>query len=81
MKSWIYLIKDIEGKVGELYLTISRKTENVYPEISELFLQLYRDEVHHGDQADFISTIYKESESSFNSDEINHKLLCESTTL
>lgn len=69
MASWIYMIKEIEEKAGNLYLTISRKTENIYPEISELFHQLYKDEVHHGDQADFICTLFKESESSFVSNE------------
>jgi len=75
MGSWIYMIKEIEKSAGSLYLTISEKTKNVYPEISELFHQLYKDEVHHGEQADFISTLFKESEGSFNSNEKNRAIL------
>ena len=75
MTNWIYMIKEIEESAGNLYLTISKKTKNVYPEISALFHQLYKDEVHHGGQADFICTLYKESESSFNSNEKNRGIL------
>ncbi len=75
MTNWIYLIREIEDSAGNLYLTISEKTKNVYPEISKLFHQLYKDEVHHGEQADFISTLFKESESSFNSNEKNREIL------
>ena len=77
MASWIYMIKDIEARAGKLYLTISKKTEKVYPEISELFHQLYKDEVHHGGQADFICSLYKESENLFENDENNQKILCD----
>ena len=69
------MIKEIEESAGNLYLTISEKTKNVYPEISELFHQLYRDEVHHGGQADFICNLYTESEGSFDSYEKNRKIL------
>jgi len=75
MRNWIFLIREIEDKVGKLYLTISKKTENIYPEISELFHQLYKDEVHHAGQADFIRTLYKESEASFTSAERNREIL------
>ncbi len=77
MANWIYKIKEVEECAGILYLTISKKTENVYPEISELFHQLYKDEVHHGGQADFISNLFKESENSFRNDENNQKILCD----
>lgn len=77
MASWIYMIKDVEIRAGKLYHTISKKTEKVYPEISELFLQLYRDEVHHGGQADFICNLFKESEESFIKDENNQQILCD----
>jgi len=69
------MIKEIEESAGNLYQTISKKTKNVYPEISVLFHQLYKDEVHHGGQADFICSLYKESESSFNSNEKNREIL------
>ena len=69
MANWIYMIKEIEEQAGKLYLTISGKTGNVYPEISELFFQLYKDEVHHSGKADFICSLFKESESSFISDQ------------
>ncbi len=75
MTNWIYMIKEIEDIAGDLYLTISGKTENVYPEISKLFHQLYKDEVHHSRQAEFITTLINESESSFNADEKSRKIL------
>lgn len=75
MVNWIYMIGEIEKKVGELYLTISKKTENVYPEVSALFHQLYKDEVQHTGQADFISTLCKESEASLHFNDRNSEIL------
>ncbi len=75
MTNWIYMIKVIEESAGNLYMTISEKTKNVYPEISELFHQLYKDEVHHGKQADFICNLFNESESAFSSDEKHREIL------
>lgn len=71
------MIKDVEVRAGKLYHTISKKTEKVYPEISELFHQLYMDEVHHGEQSDFICNLFKESEDSFTNDENNQQILCD----
>lgn len=75
MASWIYKIKEIEESTGKLYLTISKKTEKIFPDISELFNQLYKDEVHHGEQVDFICNLFKESESSFSACEKNLEIL------
>lgn len=75
MTNWIYMIKEIEEKVGDLYLTISKKTESIYPEISELFHQLYKDEVHHGGQVDFISSLFNMSGDSLKVSEKNQEML------
>ncbi|MEN8222011.1 MAG: ferritin family protein [Acidobacteriota bacterium] len=77
MANWIYKIKEIEESVGKLYLMISEKTENLYPEVSELFHQLYKDEVHHSGQVDFISSLFRELEDSFGKCEKTLEILSE----
>lgn len=65
MKNPFYLIKEVEENIAKLYLNISKKTEEMYPDVSKLFYELYKDEIHHSTQVDFAKTIFAESETAF----------------
>lgn len=71
MKNWFYKLKELEDSAGELYLDICKMIEKDHPEISEVFFNLYEDEIGHGRQIDFAKGLYVESESIFNENSEN----------
>ena len=71
MKNPFYLIKEVEENIANLYFNLSKKTKELYPDVSALFYELYKDEIHHSSQVDFVKNIFAESETAFAEDSKN----------